>query len=318
MGGEPLTVYSHHSAVMASESSEERVVSARLPSAVDEWLDAKATELDVDRETVVVQLLSSYRAASELGDDDVSGAFHGDVEEEVRSVVADRLPDIANAVSEQVDGSDVDASDVEAVESRLEADLDRVERDFEEKIHDVRERVIQVKQETDAKADVDHDHPELDEVSTLAEETSDLAARLDGIEDRLEQRARDRESLEQRVTDLENAVGRLDDVEEKLQTVAWVVSDLREDVEADASGRRAVEGLKQSAAEADVDRAVCDSCEAPVDIALLTEPRCPHCNAAVNDVELPGGLFGKPRLTVAKQLESGGEESNVPDAARRD
>jgi chromosome segregation ATPase len=303
---------------MASESSEERVVSARLPSAVDEWLDAKATELDVDRETVVVQLLSSYRAASELGDDDVSGSFDGDVEEEVRSVVADRLPDIANAVSEQVDGSDVDASDVEAVESRLEADLDRVERDFEEKIHDVRERVIQVKQETDAKADVDHDHPELDEVSTLAEETSDLAARLDGIEDRLEQRARDRESLEQRVADLENAVDRLDDVEEKLQTVAWVVSDLREDVEADASGRRAVEGLKQSAAEADVDRAVCDSCEAPVDIALLTEPRCPHCNAAVNDVELPGGLFGKPRLTVAKQLESGGEDSNVPDAARRE
>jgi DNA repair ATPase RecN len=303
---------------MASESSEERVVSARLPSAVDEWLDAKAAELGVDRETVVVQLLSSYRAASELGDEDVSSPFDGDVEEEVRAVVADRLPDIASAVSEQVDGGDVDAGDVEAVESRLEADLDRVERDFEEKIRDVRERVIQVKQEADAKAAADHDHPELDEVSTLAEETSDLATRLDAIEDRLDDEQRDRESLDERVADLESAVDRLDDVEEKLQTVAWVVSDLREDVEADASGRRAVEGLKQSAAEADVDRAVCDSCEAPVDIALLTEPRCPHCNAAVNDVELPSGLFGKPRLTVAKQLEGGDEGSNVPDAARRE
>jgi len=303
---------------MASESSEERVVSARVPSAVDEWLDAKATELGVDRETVVVQLLSSYRAASELGDEDVSPPFDGDIEEEVRAVVADRLPDIANAVSEQVDGGDVEAGDVEAVESRLEADLDRVERDFEEKIRDVRERVIQVKQETDAKAAADHDHPELDQVSTLAEETSDLAARLDTLVDRLDDEQRDRESLDARVADLESAVDRLDDVEEKLQTVAWVVSDLREDVEADASGRRAVEGLKQSAAEADVDRAVCDSCEAPVDIALLTEPRCPHCSAAVNDVELPSGLFGKPRLTVAKQLEGGDGSSNVPDAARRE
>jgi len=260
-----------------------------------------------------VQLLSSYRAASELGDDDVSAPSDVDIEEEVRAVVTERLPDIASAVSEQVDGGDV-----EAVESRLEADLDRVERDFEEKIRDVRERVIQVKQAADAKADADHGHPELDEVSTLAEETSDLASRLDDIEDRLDHEQHERETLDERVADLEGAVDRLDDVEEKLQTVAWVVSDLREDVEADSTGRRAVEGLKQSAAEADVDRAVCDSCEAPVDIALLTEPRCPHCNAAVNDVELPGGLFGKPRLTVAKQLEGGGADSNVPDAARRE
>jgi len=305
---------------MASESSDNRVVSARLPSAVDEWLDAKAAELGVDRETVVVQLLSSYRAASELGDDDVSATFGGDVEDQVRSVVTERLPDIASAVSERVDGGGVDAGDVEAVESRLEADLDRVERDFDEKIRDVRERVVQVKKEADAKAATDHAHPEFDEVERLAEETSDLVSRLDAIEDRLDDGAGQREELDRRVADLEAAVDRLDDVEEKLQTVAWVVSDLREDVETDASGGRAIEGLRQSAAEADVDRAVCDSCEKPVDIALLTEPRCPHCSAAVNDVELPGGLFGKPRLTVAKQLEGGEEtgDSNVPDAARRE
>jgi hypothetical protein len=303
---------------MASESSDERVVSARLPSAVDEWLDAKATELGVDRETVVVQLVSSYRAASELGDEDVSVPFSGDIDDEVRAVVADRLPDIANAVSEQVATDGVEPGDVEAVESRLEADLDRVERDFDEKVRDVRERVVQVKQEADAKADADHAHPEFEDLETLLEETSDLASRLDDTEDRIDVDEGEREDIAERVADLEGAVERLDDVEEKLQTVAWVVSDLREDVEADASGRRAVEGLKQSAAEADVDRAVCDSCEKPVDVALLTEPRCPHCSAAVNDVELPGGLFGKPRLTVAKQLEGGNEDSNVPDAARRE
>jgi len=293
---------------MASESSEERVVSARLPSALDEWLDAKAAELDVDRETVVVQLLSSYRAAAEL--DDGTGQLW-DVEDEVRDVIADRLPDIASAVSDHVDTGD----DVAAVENRLESDIDRVERDFDEKIQDVRERVVQVKQEADEKAPADHSHAELDDLSASLE---DLDSRLDGIEGRLDDGQADRESLDERVSDLEGAVDRLDDVEDRLQTVAWVVSDLKDAVDEGLDGERAVDSLKQSAAKADVDRAICDSCEQPVDIALLSEPRCPHCEAAVNDVELPGGLFGKPRLTVAKQLEAGEDDPDVPDAALRD
>jgi len=296
---------------MASESSEESVVSARLPSALDEWLDAKATELDVDRETVVVQLLSSYRAAAELGDD---ARPFGDVESEVRGVVADRLPDIASAVSEQVDTGE----DVAAVETRLESEIDRVERDFDEKIRDVRERVVQVEQEADEKAPADHSHPELDELDDLSAALSDLDARLDDVEGRLDDGAAARETLEDRASDPEVAVERLDDLEDRLQTVAWVVSDLRDAVDDGLEGSRAVDSLKQSAAKADVDRAVCDSCDRAVDIALLSEPRCPHCETTVNDVELPGGLFGKPRLTVAKQLEAGQEERDVPDAALRE
>jgi chromosome segregation ATPase len=298
---------------MASESSEERVVSARLPSATDEWLDAKAAELDVDRETVVVQLLSAYRAASELGDEETGPP--GDVESEVRDVIAERLPDIASAVSEQVDTGE----DVAAVESRLESDIDRVEREFDEKIQDVRERVIQVKKDADAKAPADHSHPELDELDDVSEALGDLDDRLDELADRLDDDGRERESLDERVSDLEGAVERLDEVEDRLQTVAWVVSDLRDAVDDGLEGGRAVDSLKQSAAKADVDRAVCDHCDEPVDIALLSEPRCPHCETAVNDVELPGGLFGKPRLTVAKQLEAGEDDDrDVPDAALRD
>ena len=293
---------------MASESSEERVVSARLPSALDEWLDAKAAELDVDRETVVVQLLSSYRAAADL-DDDAADLWN--VEDEVRDVIAERLPDIASAVGERVDTGE----DVAAVETRLGSDIDRLERDFDEKIEDVRERVVQVKKEADEKAPADHSHPELDDLSTALD---DLDGRLDDIQGRLDDSETARESLEDRVSDLEGAVDRLDDVEDRLQTVAWVESDLRDAVDEGLEGGRAVDSLKQSAAKADVDRAVCDSCEQAVDIALLSEPRCPHCEAAVNDVELPGGLFGKPRLTVAKQLEAGEDDPDVPDAALRD
>jgi len=65
-----------------------------------------------------------------------------------------------------------------------------------------------------------------------------------------------------------------------------------------------------------VSRAVCENCSTAVEIGLLTEPTCPHCDAALGDVQPASGIFGKPKLTVARGLESGEERSNVPDAAQ--
>ncbi|MFB6140179.1 MAG: hypothetical protein ABEJ26_07065 [Halosimplex sp.] len=314
---------------MASESSDDVGVSVALPADVAAWLDRKAADLDLDREEVVAQLLASYRAAEEFDDGDVTGALgsDADVEPQVRDVVAERLPDIADAVAERLD--DGDANDVE---ERLSTELDRVETDFDEKIRDVRERVVQVKREADAKADADHTHPEFDELATLSTAVDDLESALDALESRvgdtderigsveddvasLDDRIAD---ADDRLTDVEAAVDRLDEIEDRLRTVAWVVSDLREAEQAQAGGSEAIDRLKATAAELDVDRAVCGNCSQAVDIALLSEPRCPHCDATVSDVQLPGGLFGKPKLTVARQLEAGDEErSNVPDAADR-
>ena len=310
MGGEPLTVGRRHWSLMASESSNE--VTVALPSALEEWLDAKAADLGVEREAVVVQLLSSYRAAAQLEDGEFAALFDDDVESEIRDVIADRLPDIVEAVSEEVDT----AEDIEAVENRLASDVDRVEREFDAKIQDVRERVIQVRKEADAKAPAKHAHPEIEELSA---ELAGFEDRLASVESRLDDTQQEADGVAERVAELEAATDRLDELEERLQTVAWVVSDLKEELDAGTNSRRAAEQLKQAAAEADVDRAVCDSCEQPVDIALLSEARCPHCEVAVNDVALPGGLFGKPRLTAVKQLEAGDDgDSDVPDAARRD
>jgi DNA repair exonuclease SbcCD ATPase subunit len=302
---------------MASESTDEAGLTVSLPAAVDEWLDAKAEELGVDRETVVVQLLAAYRAAGELDDDRVAASLTDGVEDRVRDVVAERLPDIADAVEEQTDTGD----DAERVEDRLSAELDRVENDFQESLQDVRERIVQVKRETDRKAPEDHAHPEFDELGAVSNEVDDLFDRIDDLSEATSASQNRHEDLEARVADLEDAAERVDDIEEKLQTVAWVVSDVREAVEADAEESRAIDRLKQSAAEADVDRAVCDNCEQSVDIALLSEPNCPHCETTFGDVELPGGLFGKPRLSVAKQLEAGADadsDYDVPDAAQRD
>jgi methyl-accepting chemotaxis protein len=306
---------------MASESSDDAGVSVTLPADVEAWLDRKAADLGVDREAVVVQLLASYRAAEEFGDEDVAGALNADVEDEVRDVIAERLPDIAEAVAERVDGG---GGDLDAVEEGLSAEIDRVESEFTDKIQDVRDRVVQVKREADDKADGDHTHPEFGELATLSTAVDDLESSLSTLESRVDEATEDAaateervDALDDRVSEIERATDRLDEVEERLQTVAWVVSDLREAEQARSTGTDAIDRLKATAAELDVDRAVCEHCSQAVDIALLHEPNCPHCDATVSDVALPGGLFGKPKLTVARKLEAGDESdrSNVPDAA---
>jgi len=306
---------------MASESSDDTGVSVTLPADVEAWLDRKAADLGVDREAVVVQLLASYRAAEEFGDGDVAGALNAGVEDEVRDVIAERLPDIADAVAERVDGG---GEDLDAVEEGLSAEIDRVESEFTDKIEDVRNRVIQVKREADDKADGDHTHPEFGELATLSTAVDDLESSLSALESRVDEAAeaaddaeRRVDALDDRVSEIERATDRLDEVEERLQTVAWVVSDLREAEQARSTGTDAIDRLKATAAELDVDRAVCEHCSQAVDIALLHEPKCPHCDATVSDVTLPSGLFGKPKLTVARKLEAGdeSERSNVPDAA---
>lgn len=300
---------------MASESSDEVGLTVSLPGEIDEWLDTKAAELDVERQTVVVQLLAAYRAAGEFDDEQAERVLTDGVEDEVRDVVAERIPDIAAAVEEQIDGG----ADVEAVENSLTAEVDRVEADFREKLEEVRERVIQVKRETDEKADVDHTHPEFGELAGLSKEVDELGDRVNDLSAAVSAAGDEREAIVDDVADLKDLDDRVANAEEKLRTVAWVVSDLRDTVEAERGQSRAIDRLTQSAAQADIDRAICDNCDDPVDIALLSEPTCPHCDATFGDVQAPSGLFGKPRLTVAKQLESGedDDETDVPDAATR-
>jgi chromosome segregation ATPase len=295
---------------MASEPSEEGQVTVSLPAELDDWLDDRAAALDVDRETVLIQLLASYRATAELdgdspGEHPVPLTDAETIEEVVTSVLADRLGDhVESTVQTQVE-----AAVESAVADRLTEATDRVERQFDEridaveddymaKIEDVRERVIQLKKELDGKAAVDHDHDELDRVKELADQLDDIEQAVSDLESELESTASDHE------TQVEDVEDRLDTVQDRLKTVAWVVSDLREAQES-SGGVEAVDRLKRAAAQMNVDKAKCESCEQIVNIGLLTESQCPHCQATVTNVEAASGFFGKPRLLTASQLESG-------------
>ena len=309
---------------MASESTEGGTVSVDLPSELRDWLDEQAAELGVDRDQLLVQVIGAYRTTAEF-DDHLDDA----VDEQVADAVHDTLPDaiddhLDDALGEHLDDETIEelASAVEeelasavqenaeplvtervteatnAVQRQLGDRIDGVEEEFQAKLEDVRERVIQLKKETDAKAPADHTHEALEGVADLEQQVATLETELSEL--RSEVDALVPEHDEQ----IEGLDARLGELEDRLQTVAWVVSDLREAHES-GNGLEAVERIKRAAAKADVDRAKCENCGNGVTLSLLTDPACPHCDATVTNVEADPGWFRKPKLRVASQLESG-------------
>jgi methyl-accepting chemotaxis protein len=307
---------------MASESTDEPVT-VSLPAEVAAWIDEQATDRDTDRETVIAQLLAAHRATENIDDDPEALAEVVDVEAAVDSALADRLPEIAEAVADRLD---VDAEVEEALEQHLRDALDErlaevsrsaaeratdqvgdrlddrlgaVEDDYMEKIQDVRQRVVQVKQETDTKAPADHGHPDMGErIDGLADSVAAVEDEIETLRAQLDERTDDNAT---RVDDLDETVG---DLQTKIRTVAHVVRDLRDDSRVGSKRATSVEAIKRAAAELDVDRAKCSVCGEGVEIALMTDPECPHCEAVLSDVEPKDGFFGNPKLVKAQSIEA--------------
>ncbi len=290
---------------MASESSSERTLSITLPSDLDEWLDEQAAAAEVDREELLVQLLATYQMAADESLEDGFETHSREIEEAVRSQLDDQLAArldgelesrIEQAVSEVLTEQLSEATN--SVQRQLSNRIDSAESEFDEKITDVRERVIQVKKEADKKAPAEHSHDELDAVPELEATVTELRTELDALRSEFDEHVPDNEDS------LMAAEQRLDEMQDRLQTIAWVVSDLR-DAQESTGGLQAVERIKRAAAKANIERANCENCGEGVALSLLTDPECPHCSATVTNVEPSSGWFGNPKLLTAAQLESG-------------
>lgn len=326
---------------MASESAESSLT-VTLPDELGQWIDEQAAELDVDRETVLIQLLASYRAMVEFdegadGEGDVPAAGVATIAETVERNLARELEDqieadleplvesiLADTLDERVE-SEVQSQLRTAIESaigdRIEEATDTVrqqlrdrveslEDDYRTNLDDVRDRVVQVKKETDGKAPADHDHEEFDQLGDLSERLAGLTEQVTDLEVAMNDLDSAIANHDETITEHDDAVADVESelsvVQERLQTVAWVVNDLRE--AQTHTDPESVERIKRAAARADVDRAKCENCTNGVEIALLTDPECPHCEATVTDFEPGGGFFSNPKLVVASQLESGDGE----------
>lgn len=296
---------------MASESTDEGVLTVELPPELEEWLDERTREQGEPREELVIQLLAAYRATTtERNDGDLAAAL--DVESHVEESIQEKLDATVTAAVDDVLAEQIDSTvrdrlpDItDAVESRVEGRLDDVEDDFTGKITDVRERVVQLKRELDSKAPVDHEAFEtVDEVDdSVTSLRSELATIRNEFEDTAASHTEQMADLERRFDEVDS---RLEDMESKLKRVAWVVSDLREEQGGRDANQKAVDRLKRAAAQEGISDASCQDCGETVDIGLLTDPQCPHCNTTVTDIQPEGGiLWKKASLVTAAQLESG-------------
>ncbi len=198
-----------------------------------------------------------------------------------------------------------------------QAELDAVESKYMDLLEDVRDRVIQVKRETDKKAGVDHDHPDLEQkLATTAESLNSLEQSLDTLEatvneldDTLDERVTTLESdLQTGFENYEEILGYLldttDSLQDRLDTLARATLQTRErlrDLTGSQKEREAIEELKAAANTRGISTAICDSCGDRVRIGLLTSPHCPHCGATFTGLESTDGLrglFGSPQLTT--------------------
>ena len=257
---------------MATESADEPELSVSLPPPLEEWVDEHAASLDVDREELLVQVVSAYRAAADLDADAAGGGSAPDLEtlrEEVRAEVETQLAD-----------HDVDAR---AVDDRV----DTLESEIEEDLKSVRNRVLQLRDALRSRADADHTHEEFDR---LADRLDDVAADATELSD-----------------DVSTQEADLDDVGAKLDTLARVVLELRDRMVDRGDDRtRQLDRLRRTANRQDITDASCDSCGESISVPLLTDPACPHCDAELRDITTAGLIFTRGTL-VGPEMSSGGD-----------
>ena len=178
--------------------------------------------------------------------------------------------------------ADEDVADVH----ELEEQLSTFEEDVEELIDDVRERVVQVKKETDKKADEAHSHEELERVDELEERVAELGEDVAELE-----------------TALAEAESSLETATSRLRKVATAVVRLQQSDGGRQNSDERLDELKRLAAKRGFRTADCAACGEPVDIGLLPEANCPHCDATFHDITGRNGLFTDPKL-VGEEVDT--------------
>ena len=235
-------------------------------------------------------------------------------------------------------GTDVENLTEPEALARLPDRLEEARAEFQQGIEDVRERVIQVLEETHDRAEKGHAHPEIDDsVAELTDRTDSLEESLTALEaslsdieesiDVVEQR-QDVDALESdlaettdRVEEFETRLGAVDDrteeIEGKLDRLASAVVRLRrrtDRLEARADTRDRLGELRREANRTGSRSADCGQCGRTVTVALLSAPRCPHCEAGFREIDPSRGFFGSATLVADDRPALEGETATESDA----
>ncbi|ESS05398.1 MAG: hypothetical protein A07HB70_02441 [uncultured archaeon A07HB70] len=269
----------------------------RLPDELREWVESRAAEDGVDPQRVLSRAVIVHREAERLA---AAGERPGAVDIADRLDRVDELESEVQSVADRLDRVDELESEVQSVADRLDRVDDAVDTlgdETEDLVADVRERVIQVKREADAKAPADHDHADLRERVETAEAAAESAANA-------------AETVEERADSVGETVERLSTRQDTLAGAVVDVRDRVEQLQRDERARAAAEDLRRAANRNGDAAAACAACGETVDLALLTRPRCPHCEEEIVSFESSGLIRGatlstgdRPALTGETPLD---------------
>jgi chromosome segregation ATPase len=263
---------------MATESADEPDMSVTLPPELERWLEDRADTLDVDREELVVQLLSAYRTTADLDGEEAPAIESPELD-------AEFLEDIERRI-ETVDEAELE---------RLERRVGSLESELDEHVDDIRNRVLQLRDGLQDRAEEDHDHTEIDQ----------LNQRVNGLADDIDGLGTDVANLSDSVEAVDE---QLADVTAKLNRLARIIVALRKQSDdVDTKREQHLEDLKRRAGREEIRSAKCAGCSSSVDIALLTEPACPNCGIEFGNLTPSTSIFGSSKLTAEDPpaIESG-------------
>jgi hypothetical protein len=151
---------------------------------------------------------------------------------------------------------------------------------------DVRERVVQLKREIDTKAPADHDH------KTLTGRLDEVERDLESIRAEMDVDTRIDEGFENYRELLERLLDRTETIESRLDTLGSTVLAAREQAER----REQLASLTRTANREGVRTADCEECSETLDLGLLSDPSCPHCEMDFLELVVGRGLFGTATL----------------------
>lgn len=278
---------------MATEPAGDPELSVALSPSLREWLDERADALGIERETLLVQLLGTYRAAAELEEDELVELLEWtDLDRTIEDALDARLESDRTS-PDDIESELDDARDrIDGIDNRV----DDVEAKLENNVEDIRSRVLQLRDALESRASAGHDHGEIDE---LSDHVGSLTDDLDSFENKIG-------TVSEEIAGIET---RLESVDSKLTRLARVVLTLkrREDAAADEAER--LDRLRRSANRGGTTSATCENCGQGVQIDLLTEAACPHCEQRFFGLDVPTSLrrwFTSSTLTVERDDTEGG------------
>ena len=257
---------------MATESAADTELSVTLSPPLSEWLEEQASALGVDRETLLVRILTTYHEVAEID------------EVELEMLRSNR------ETTSQAELED------------LNRQLAAVETDLSEHVSDLRSRILQLKEMVNSRADVDHDHAE---IKTLFGKTSEHSTKIGTLDSDLSEAGSEIEELSSDIDTLET---RVETIDTKLHQLARVVLEIKRR----SGSNESLETIRRLANKNGTVTADCTRCKKQVLIGLLTESACPHCEQPFDDIDYPSTfrrLFDEPTLieTTGDQMEPDNE-----------